>query len=594
MEEKENKLHAMRHSLSHIMAQAVLQIYPDAKLGIGPVIENGFYYDFDLGASTFSPEDVREIEKRMNKIIAQNQKFEMYEVDAQTALSYVKKKSQSYKETLARDLINTGEKQLRFYRNIDQNGKKCFVDLCKGPHVNSTKNVGAFRLIKTAGAYWKGSEKNPMLQRIYGVAFETRKELDQYLEAQRQAALRDHRKLGTELDLFIFSDLVGPGLPLYTFKGALLRQLIIDYSDELQKSIGYEKVHTPNLNKAELFRISGHYEKYRDSMFLVKSNYTDEEYFLKPMNCPQHTQIYASRQRSYKALPIRIADFANLYRDEKPGELSGLARLRSFSQDDAHCFCREDQIEQEFIAILKIIQEALQTYQMEHYVRLSLRDDNHKEKYIGDDKIWDKSEKILEKILVDNKVKHLKADGEAAFYGPKMDIITKDSIGREWQISTIQLDFNMPKRFGLYYINTDGKKTAPVMIHRAIIGSPERFLSILIEHYAGALPVWLASIQVHMVLVSQDYHKQAKEFARKLSERKIRVWYDDMNETVGYKVRKGEKLKIPYILVFGEKEAKGRNLNVRVRGKKEVQTMTYKKFMDAVVRQIEAKDASLL
>ena len=442
---------------------------------------------------------------------------------------------------------------------------------------------------KMEGGYWRGDEKNTMMQRIYGVAFETQKELDEYLERIRQAELRDHRKLGQELDLFIFSDLVGPGLPIYTFRGALLRQLIIEYSDELQAKIGYKKVHTPNMNKAELFKISGHYEKYKESMFLVKSNFTEEEYYLKPMNCPQHTQIYASRQRSYKDLPIRIADFANLYRDEKPGELSGLTRLRAFCQDDGHCFCREDQIENEFSAVLAIIKEALQAYRMEYYIRLSLRDEKKKEKYLGEDSVWKKSQSVLEKILKDRKIEYVRAEGEAAFYGPKMDIITKDSLGREWQISTIQLDFNMPARFGLTYIGEDGKKKMPVMIHRAIVGSPERFIAILIEHYAGSFPTWLSPVQVQVIPVSQEYNEFASNLSQEFTQKGIRAELDDANETVGYKIRKAEKLKAPYMLVIGEKEAKSEKLNIRKRGSRDVVEIGKEEFTKLILEEIKLK-----
>ncbi|KKQ55309.1 MAG: Threonine-tRNA ligase [Parcubacteria group bacterium GW2011_GWA2_38_13] len=428
-----------------------------------------------------------------------------------------------------------------------------------------------------------------MMQRIYGVAFENQTALDEYLERIKQAELRDHRKLGQELDLFIFSDLVGPGLPLYTFRGALVRQLIIDYSDELQKRIGYQKVHTPNMNKAELFKVSGHYDKFKDSMLLVKSNFTEEEYYLKPMNCPQHTQVYSSKQRSYKDLPIRIADFANLYRDEKPGELSGLSRLRCFCQDDGHCFCREDQIEDEFASVLNAIQEALTTYGMKYYIRLSLRDEARKEKYLGEDSVWIKSQKVLENILIKHKIEYIRAEGEAAFYGPKMDIMTKDSIGREWQISTIQLDFNMPKRFGLSYIDTDGKKVQPVMIHRALVGSPERFMSILIEHYAGNFPVWLSPVQVLIISVSKDFNDVANTIAKEFSLQGVRAECDDANETVGYKIRKAEKLKVPYMLVIGEKEAKSEKLNIRKRGSRDVVEMGKEEFTKLILEEIKNK-----
>jgi len=580
-------LETIRHSASHVLAQAVLEFFPDAKLGIGPAIDQGFYYDFDFDQKTLSPEDLPKIEAKMREIIKQNQAFEHYEVEAEEAIEYIKTKKQPYKLELAEELKKTGEKKLSFYRMIDAGGEHKFTDLCAGPHVKSAKEIGAVKLLKIAGAYWRGDEKNKMLQRIYGTAFNSEKELDEYLKNLKLAEERDHRKLGKELGLFVFSDLVGPGLPLYTNKGAIIRREIINYSNELQKGIGYQEVHTPNINKAELFKVSGHYEKYKDSMFKVTSNYTDEEYFLKPMNCPHHTQIYASQQRSYKDLPIRIADFANLYRDEKPGELSGLTRLRAFCQDDGHCFCREDQIKEEFLNVLGIIKTALTTYQMDYAIRLSLWDPKHPENYLGEAKVWEKSQQLLEEILVENKINYVKAIGEAAIYGPKMDLISKDSLGREWQISTIQLDFIMPKRFGLTYIDTDGKEKTPVMIHRAIVGSPERFLAILIEHYAAVFPVWLAPVQVQIITVTTNFTEAAKKLAASLEKSGIRTEVDDLNETVGYKIRKSEKAKVPYTLVIGEKEANSPDLSIRVRGQKEMLVLSREKFIEKVVGEIK-------
>jgi len=594
MKKDSSAIEKIRHSASHVLAQAVLQKFPEAKLGIGPVIENGFYYDFDLGGKTFSQDDVASIEKAMKKIISQGQKFEMYERDIDESIEYIKKKDQPYKLELALDLKKEGEKKLRFYKNTMPNGEvKKFVDLCRGPHVAHTKEIAAFALTKAAGAYWKGDEKNPMLQRIYGVAFAEKKDLDEYLERIKEAEKRDHRKLGKELDLFIFSDIVGPGMPIYTFRGALIRRCIVDYSQELQEAIGYQCVHTPNINKAELFKISGHYEKYKDDMLQVKSHYTDEEYYMKPMNCPQHTQVFASRLRSYKDLPIRIADFANLYRDEKPGELSGLSRLRCFSQDDGHSFCREDQIEEEFTRVLGAIKKAMKTYGMGYWIRLSLRDPEKPDKYIGDDSTWEKSEEILEGILKKNKVDYQKALGEAAFYGPKMDMMATDALGREWQISTIQLDFSMPKRFGLKYVDSDGSEKTPIMIHRAIVGSPERFMSILIEHYAGAFPLWLSPVQVEVIPVSEEYVPFALDLGKEMREMGIRVEVDSENETVGYKIRKAEKMKVPYMVVVGEKEVKGNDLSVRVRGKKEMMKRKKEDFLSEVAAAVGSRKLEL-
>ncbi|NUM25463.1 MAG: threonine--tRNA ligase [Candidatus Buchananbacteria bacterium] len=585
----DEKLLKIRHTASHVMAQAVLELFPDAKIAIGPAIEDGFYYDFDFGKKMPTDDDLKEIEKVMKHIIKQNQKMEQYDVETDEAIKYLKKKKQPYKVELAEDLKKEGEKKLSFYVMVAQDGKRKFNDMCAGPHVKSTKEIGAVKLMKLAGAYWRGNEKNKMLTRIYGTAFASENDLKQYLDMLAEAEKRDHRKLGKELGLFVFSELIGPGMPMYTPKGALIRKLIINYSNELQGKIGYQEVHTPNINKAELFKISGHYDKYKDDMLEVKSHYTDEQYYLKPMNCPQHTQIYASQLRSYKDLPIRFADFSNLYRDEKPGELNGLARLRCFAQDDGHCFCREDQIQQEFNAVLEAIKEVMKTYKMDYWIRLSLRDKNHKEKYIGEDQVWDKAEGILESILKDNKIEYKIGEGEAAFYGPKMDLMAKDAIGREWQLSTIQIDFSMPNRFGLRYIDKDGSEKTPVMIHRALIGSPERFLGILIEHYAGAFPVWLAPIQVQIIPVGADFVSNCQKLAEELKSKGIRVEVDQADETVGNKIRKAEKSKVPYMLVIGEKEAKSKDLQVRIRGKKEVELIGRDEFFDRLVEEIHGR-----
>ncbi len=589
-ESKADPLETMRHSTAHVLAMAILQMFPDAKLGIGPTIEHGFYYDFDLPRSLV-PEDLVELEELMRKIIKKNFGFERKELSIAEALELVEKSGQVYKQELIKELAREGEKKVSFYETGDPSAgsEQGFIDLCRGPHVKSTKEIGAFKLTKIAGAYWRGNEKNKMLQRIYGLAFNTEEELDRYLIVLAEAEKRDHRKLGKELDLFIFSDLVGSGLPIYTPKGALVRKKIVDYSNELQKAIGYEEVYTPNINKAELFKISGHYEKYRGDMFRVASNYAEEEYFLKPMNCPQHTQVYASKIRSYKDLPIRLADFANLYRDEKPGELSGLARLRSFSQDDGHCFCREDQIREEFLVVLGLIEKAMKTYDMEYSIRLSLWDPSHPEKYLGEAKVWAKSQKLLEEILVDNKIDYERAEGEAAIYGPKMDLMSRDSLGRQWQISTIQLDFIMPQRFGLKYIDAQGKERTPVMIHRAIVGSPERFIGILLEHYAGAFPVWLAPVQVIILPVGSRHIEPSQKLTEEFKKNGLGVEVDDLNETVGNKIRKAEKQKIPYMIVIGDQEVQSQELAIRVRGEKEIKKLPVDQFISRIKKEIQER-----
>jgi threonyl-tRNA synthetase len=559
-----------RHSLSHIMAYAVQELYPDTKFGIGPAIENGFYYDF-LFKTPLTPADMPKIEEKMKELIKKCFDFEKKDISKKEAEKLFAE--QPYKLELIAELP---EDKITIYKSGD------FTDLCAGPHVKSAKELPAdgFKLNELAGAYWRGSEKNQMLTRIYGLAFNTKKELEDYLKLQEEATKRDHRILGKNLDLFVFSELVGPGLPLYTFKGTVILEQIKNYINGIQKEIGYQEVQTPNMNRAELFKISGHYDKYKDDMFKVASHYSEEEYYLKPMNCPQHTQIYASKPRSYKDLPIRIADFANLYRDEKTGELSGLTRLRCFRQDDGHCFCMESQIKDEFKSVLSVIEKAMKTFGMDYKIRLSLWDENKPEKYLGDAKIWEKAQKTLEEILIENKIDYYKAIGEAAIYGPKMDLISKDSIGREWQISTIQLDFIMPERFGLKYNDSDGKEKTPVMIHRAIVGSPERFFGILIEHYAGAFPFWLAPVQIRIIPISDKHNEYAEKIKKQLADFRIEI--DAENETMGKKIRNGELEKIPYLLVVGDKEIAANSVAVRERGKKEIEVMELNKFIEKI------------
>ena len=575
------QLDKIRHSTSHILAAAVKELFPEAKFAIGPTIETGFYYDFDLADKTFTPEDLKSIEKKMEEIIKRKLDFVKSEMSVEEAIEKVK--DQSYKKELIEDLAKAGEKTVSFYKVGE------FEDLCRGPHVENTKELGYFKLLKIAGAYWRGDEKNKMLQRIYGTAFESKQDLFDHIKMLEEAEKRDHRKLGKELGLFVFSELVGPGLPLYTNRGAIVRREIINFSNELQKGIGYQEVHTPNMNKAELFKVSGHYDKYKENMFRVVSNYSDEEYFLKPMNCPQHTQIYASAMRSYKDLPIRIADFANLYRDEKPGELSGLTRLRCFCQDDGHCFCRKDQIKEEFLNVLGIIKKALETYKMDYFVRLSLWDPEHPEKYLGEPEVWEESQKLLAEILEDNKIEHVVGVGEAAIYGPKMDLISKDSLGREWQISTIQLDFIMPQRFGLVYNDADGSQKTPVMIHRAVTGSPERFMGILLEHYAGAFPTWLSPVQVMIIPVSEKFNDYGQKVRKELFDSGIRVEIDDNDESLGKRVRNAEKAKTPYILVVGEKEQETNTVAVRQRSQGDLGSKELAEFIKMITEEIKER-----
>ncbi|MEK7142378.1 MAG: threonine--tRNA ligase, partial [Patescibacteria group bacterium] len=471
-------------------------------------------------------EKLPKLENFIRELIKQDIKFEKEEITIDKAKEIFS--DQPFKLELIDELEKAGEK-ISIYKSGN------FTDLCAGPHIESTKEIdpNSFKLTKVAGAYWRGSEKNKMLTRIYGVAFSSKQELDDYLKMMEEAEKRDHRKLGKELGLFVFSDLVGPGLPLYTPKGAIIRRQIQNYSNELRSKIGYQEVHTPQINKAELFKTSGHYDKYKENLFKVSSNYTDEEYYLKPMNCPQHTQIFSSQMRSYKDLPVRISDFSNLYRDEKPGELSGLTRLRAFSQDDGHCFCREDQIEEEFSSVLNAIKEAMQTYGINYSIRLSLRDEQNKQRYLGSEEVWQKSQNMMEKLLIEKNIMYERGEGEAAFYGPKMDIIAKDCLGRNWQLSTIQLDFNMPGRFGLKYVGEDGKNYSPVMIHSALVGSSERFMAMLIEHYAGKFPTWLSPVQVLILPVGEKFDGYGEKVLAELKNAGIRVEIDKTSETLG-------------------------------------------------------------
>lgn len=591
--EKNDKLKAMRHSCEHVLTMAMMRLWPGKiKAAMGPAIEDGFYFDFDSDIK-ISKDGFGKIEKEMTKIIKEDlpiTKDEMTVAKARKFFSGNTYKDNQYKHEWIDEIEERKEKVAVYWMGKKgQDMPGTFADICSGPHVKSTKEIGPFKLLSLAGAYWRGSEKNKMLQRIYGTCFETQKELENYLHMQEEAKKRDHRELGKRLDLFVFSEKVGPGLPLYTFKGACLRKTIQDYSNQLRKEMGYEEVYTPNMNKAELFKISGHYQKFKGDMFKVVSNYTKEEYFLKPMNCPQHTQIFASKMRSYKDLPIRIADFANLYRDEKPGELNGLVRLRAFVQDDGHCFCREDQIKEEFEKILRAVKQAMRTYKMEYYIRFSLWDEEKKEKYLGDAEVWEKSQKLMEELLVKNKIEYIKVKGEAAFYGPKMDLMAKDSLGREWQLSTIQLDFNMPARFKLEYIDNEGKKQTPVMIHSAIVGSPERFMGCLIEHYAGAFPVWLSPVQVKVLTISPKHVKYSQKVLKELKDNDIRAELDDAEESVGKKIRNAEIEKVPYILIIGDKEVSSKKVALRVRGKGDKGAVNLAKFIKEINEQIADK-----
>ncbi|HOX96552.1 MAG TPA: threonine--tRNA ligase [Candidatus Woesebacteria bacterium] len=585
---EETKLHALRHSAEHILTQAMEKIWPGQIIkAMGPAIDTGFYFDFDTtNGFKVTENDFPKIEKEMKKIVQLNLPFEKHIVTAEKAREMFA--DNPYKQEWIDKAEKDGE-EIFVYWTGDPGKGGSFVDVCAGPHVAKTIEVKAFKLLSIAGAYWHGDEKNKMLTRIYGTAFETQKELDNYVSLLEEAKKRDHRKLGKEMDLFSFSDLIGSGLPLYSPKGAFIRRTLNNFVEEMQIAEGYTQVWTPQIAKAELFKTSGHYDKYKDSMFRVVSNYSDEEMFLKPMNCPQHTQIFAAQARSYRDLPLRLTDFAMLYRDEKPGELSGLARARAFSQDDCHIFCREDQVDDEIDMALQMTKKIMATFGFKYKYRLSTRDPQHPEKYLGDPKVWNKVEKWAEIIMERNQIEYFQGPGEAAFYAPKMDLIATDALGREWQLSTVQIDFVMPERFGLVYTDQDGTQKHPVMLHRAIIGSAERMMMILIEHFGGAFPTWLSPVQVAVLPISEKTMEYSAEVAEKLQKQGIRVELNTDADSLGKKIRNAEASKVPYMLIIGEKEAEAKEVSVRQRGQKDLGTMKVSDFAEKVIKEVEEK-----
>ncbi len=585
---EEQKLNALRHSAEHILTQAMEKLWPGIILkAMGPSIETGFYFDFDTtNGFKVTEADFPKIEKEMKKIVQLNLPFEKFIVTAEEARKMFA--DNPYKQEWIEKAEKEGE-EISVYWTGDPGKGGSFVDVCAGPHVARTIEVKVFKLLSIAGAYWHGDEKNKMLTRIYGTAFETQEELDKYVSLLEEARKRDHRKLGKEMDLFSFSDLIGSGLPLYSPKGAFIRRTLNNFVEEMQIAEGYTQVWTPQIAKADLFKTSGHYDKYKDSMFRVVSNYSDEEMFLKPMNCPQHTQIFAAQSRSYRDLPLRLTDFAMLYRDEKPGELSGLARARAFSQDDCHIFCREDQVDAEIDMALQMTKKIMSTFGFKYKYRLSTRDLQHPEKYLGDPKIWDKVEKWAEVIMERNGIEYFQGPGEAAFYAPKMDLIATDALGREWQLSTVQIDFVMPERFGLVYTDQDGTQKHPVMLHRAIIGSAERMMMILIEHFGGAFPTWLSPTQVTILPISEKTMEYSEGVNKKLLEKGIRVELNRDADSLGKKIRNAEASKVPYMLIIGEKEAEAKEVSVRQRGQKDLGSMTVADFAEKIAKEIEEK-----
>ncbi len=586
---EETQLYRIRHSAAHVMAQAVVEFFPEAKYTIGPPVENGFYYDFDL-PRPLTPEDLEKIEKRMRQIVSGNHLFVKKVISASEAKEIFK--DQSYKLELIEGLEKGGFDEygnpLKEKPEISIYQHDTFTDLCRGPHVESTKQINpqAFKLMSVAGAYWRGDEKNPMLQRIYGTAWEKPAELEHYLWQLEEAKKRDHRKLGKELGLFYFSEDIGPGLPIFTPRGEMMRYLMENYVRDVQTRYGFQHVWTGNLVKEDLYKRSGHYDNYKDSMFppMVDENVS---FRLKPMNCPSHMTLYNEMGRhSYRELPLRFAEFATLYRYEKTGELNGLTRVRALTQDDCHTFCTEEQIEQEFSLDLQVIQEVLNRYKFTDYkVRLSLRGEGGK--YVQDDEKWTKAENALRAALIANKIDYYEAEGEAAFYGPKADFIARDVLGREWQLSTIQVDFIQPARIGCTYVGEDNAEHTPVVLHRAVTGTTERFLGVIIEHFAGAFPVWLAPVQAVLVPIADRHIEYSQQVAADLRKKGIRVDVDSRSDRMNAKIRDAQKMKIPYMLVVGDAEAENNQVALRLRNGENPGAMAVADFIARVRQDVE-------
>jgi len=578
------RLHNIRHSLAHLLAIAVLEKDPNAKLGIGPVIDNGFYYDFEFSNDyTPTPEDLKGFEKSIRKMVNKGLPFEGRTVSVDEARKMFV--SQPYKTELINEFASEG-KDLTLYKTGD------FTDLCKGGHIENTKEIpaDAFTITHTAGAYWRGSEKNPMLTRIYGLAFEDGVALDAYKTQMEEAKKRDHRKLGKELGLFTFSELVGPGLPLWTPKGTMIRELLNDYVWGLRKERGFQKVTIPHITKKDLYETSGHWKKFADELFKIETR-EGHLYAMKPMNCPHHTQIFACEQRSYRNMPQRYCETTMVYRDEQSGELSGLSRVLSITQDDAHIFCRENQIEQEIFSIWDIIDTFYKTFGFDNLqVRFSRHDPDTFEKYLGTKEVWEKAESAILALMKKRGVEnYIDGKGEAAMYGPKIDFISRDSIGRTLQVATIQLDFNQPASFGLTCMNEKGEKEQVVMVHCAIMGSIERFMSTLIEHTAGAFPLWLSPVQVKILPISEKYAEYAEKVRKEITTEGIRVELDDSNESLGKRIRVAKMEKTPLILVLGEKEVEAGTVTVEMRGKEKGETHPLSDFIKFTLGDIEKK-----
>ncbi len=585
----QDSLSLMRHSTAHVLAAAITKFYPHVKLGIGPAVEDGFYYDI------FSPETITEtnlvqIEQEMREIVGAKVPFVRQEMSLEEAVLFFKERGQDFKVELLNDLMQKGttKADAEVLEDIGDQPVQAsvyftgdFVDLCRGPHVEHTGKIGAFKLTKVSGAYWRGSEKNPQMQRVYGVVFETQEELDAHLAMIEEAKKRDHRKLGKELDLFHFSELVGPGLPLWTPRGTTMRNILDEFVWQLRKQYGYEKVTIPHITKKDLYVTSGHWEKYKEDLFKITTR-EGHEFVMKPMNCPHHTQIYASSRRSYRDLPQRYAETTMVYRDEQTGELQGLTRVRCITQDDAHVFCRESQVKVEVFKIWNIIEAFYKPFGFALKVRLSTHDPDNMKAYLGTLEDWDQMVEMLREWMKERGAEFFEGKGEAAFYGPKIDFIAKDSIGREWQVATIQVDHNMPKRFGLICVNETGEEEPVVMIHAAIMGAIERFLAVLIEHCGGSFPFWLAPEQMRLATVSDEFVGFARTLEGQLKEKGLRVVLDDSSEKVGRKIRQAALEKVPWTIVIGAKEGEGADFQINVFGQEERLVIAQKDFMEQV------------
>jgi threonyl-tRNA synthetase len=567
------------HSSAHLLAEALETIYPGVKFGIGPPIETGFYYDIDLGGQKLNDENFKQIEEKMLELARQKNAFVRTEVSKADAIKYFTEKNDEYKLDLLEGLEDGS---ITFY----QQGN--FTDLCRGPHIPDTGFIKAAKVMSIAGAYWRGDEKNKQLTRVYAVTFPKQKDLTDYLTLLEEAKKRDHRKLGKELELFTFSDKVGQGLPLWLPKGAALRERLENFLKKAQLKSGYLPVITPHIGNKELYITSGHYEKYgADSFQPIKTPHEGEEFFLKPMNCPHHCEIYKSKPRSYKDLPVRYAEFGTVYRYEQAGELHGLTRVRGFTQDDAHLFCRPDQVKEEFIKVIDLVLYVFKTLDFQDYTaQISLRDKDNRAKYIGSDENWEKAEQAIIEAASERNLRTVIEYGEAAFYGPKLDFMVKDAIGRKWQLGTIQVDYNLPERFELEYKGSDNQMHRPVMIHRAPFGSMERFVAVLTEHCAGSYPLWLTPDQVTLLPISENYTEYAKNVAQLLNNSDIRAFVDERNETAGKKIREAELKKVPYMLIVGEKEQESGTVSVRQHGGNDLGAMTTEDFVKHITTEV--------